>query len=475
MAEFVIDRSSGTLIFSTGYNTTEHYLQVDDHVFVKVYESSWGFGFDEIGGSDSIYVSNYSSDAYTSVVVGAPLGPTPVMRQYYLSFETQPLYGDSYTDGNIAYIVQSAAYFTTAVTLNGQVFGEEPYIVINDVLIGGSAADTLSGMIGDDWLDGGEGADLLLGGEGNDAGIGGAGADTIEGGVGNDRLDGGAGADILRGGIGDDTYIFDGLDTIVERAGEGNDTLAVSANQFTLTIANIENLSRIGGGSFRGTGNAGANQLNGGSGADYLDGAAGNDVLNGGDGNDTLTGGTGADSLNGGAGIDTVSYEAATGGVGLNLLTGVVSGAAAGDSFSGIEIVKGTAFNDLLRGDAAANTLYGNDGVDDVRGGDGNDVLYGGAGDDRLLGEAGNDRLSGGAGNDIFYLNPGNGRDTVMDFTTGDVLRIGHGLPFDSIADILAVSTQSGANTVIRFDASNSVTLLNVSLATLDAGDFLFA
>jgi len=55
------------------------------------------------------------------------------------------------------------------------------------------------------------------------------------------------------------------------------------------------------------------------------------------------------------------------------------------------------------------------------------------------------------------------------------VLRIGPGLAFESFEAVMAVASQSGANTIIRFDANTSVTLLNVTAASLEANDFLFA
>ncbi len=62
-------------------------------------------------------------------------------------------------------------------------------------VIGGSAADVLTGDAGDNWLFGLAGNDQLRG-EG--------GADTLNGGIGNDVLFGGLGSDLLIGGAGRD-------------------------------------------------------------------------------------------------------------------------------------------------------------------------------------------------------------------------------------------------------------------------------
>lgn len=476
MADFLVDRGAGILSFAASYSTSGSFFYDEENVFVT-YGSFWTVDFTEAGGPVNRHFAGSSGAQNTTVgPLNLGLDPTPSVRTYALVFETFPDSSDAITTGLEYYTVKSAAYLTTGVTLEGEESGSHPYFNITDLLIGGSGDDILRGLSGDDILDGGGGRDQLEGGDGNDTLRGGDGNDALSGGSGNDLLEGGAGVDTLTGGDGNDRYVADSQDIFVELAGGGTDTVLSSLASTTLA-ANIENLVRVGNGSFRGYGNDQANVLTGGDGTDILDGGAGADILNGGAGNDTLIGGLGADQINGGDGIDTASYEAATSSVAVNLLTGVTAGAAAsGDSFSSIETLKGGAFNDLLRGDAAVNTIYGNDGNDDIRGGAGNDVLYGGAGNDRLLGEAGNDKMSGGDGDDIFYLNGGGGRDTITDFGFGsDVLRIGPGLAFETFGDVLAVASQSGANTVIRFDATTSVTLLNFSIDSLDASDFLFA
>ena len=70
---------------------------------------------------------------------------------------------------------------------------------LNDKIIGGQFADTISGSDG---------------------------ADTLNGGSGDDVLFGEAGANSLIGGLGNDTFIIhDAVDTIVEVAGGGTDTV----------------------------------------------------------------------------------------------------------------------------------------------------------------------------------------------------------------------------------------------------------
>jgi Ca2+-binding RTX toxin-like protein len=137
----------------------------------------------------------------------------------------------------------------------------------NDLLYGLTGADTLRGGAGNDLLDGNTGNDLLIGGLGNNSLTGGTDNDTLLSGYGNDWLDGGTGNDILTAGAGND-YLDGGTGDDNLSAGQGKDTLL---------------------------GNTGDDILNAASGNDVLDGGTGVDVLIGGLGKDNLTGGTGAD------------------------------------------------------------------------------------------------------------------------------------------------------------------------------------
>ncbi len=150
------------------------------------------------------------------------------------------------------------------------------------------------------------------------------------------------------------------------------------------------------------TGDATNETANGLAGNDIINGNGGNDTLDGGAGDDTLIGGPGADTLIGGSNVnlDFASYETATSGVIADLALGGSGGDAAGDSYSGIEAVRGSAHNDTLRGDGLQNTLYGMEGADVLSGGGSRDILDGAEGDDFLIGGAGNDSLNGDIGFD---------------------------------------------------------------------------
>ncbi len=125
---------------------------------------------------------------------------------------------------------------------------------------------------------------------------------------------------------------------------------------------------------------------------------------------------------------------------------------AQGDVLTGIENLSGSNFNDILFGaDGVANWLGGGGGPDYLNGLSGNDTLVGGAG---------NDSLAGGSGADRHEFSAGSGVDRVFNMITGagvwDVIRItGYGAALDSFAEILAASSQVGADTVINLGGGN--------------------
>lgn len=242
----------------------------------------------------------------------------------------------------------------------------------NDTLLGGKGDDRLYGGTGKDNLQGGDGDDILDGEDGNDVLKGGRGNDRLIGGSGDDTLDGGDSADRMEGGIGDDVYYVTAYDEVIEKAGEGIDTIYAQVD-ITYLSFNVEYLF-LEDGVIVGTGNALDNEITGNAKNNRLDGGWGDDLLFGRGGSDTLDGGEGNDMLSG------------------------------GDQ------------NDVLYGRNGNDSLYGGQGQDSLWGGNGNDRVDGEAGDDQLWGEAGDDKLVGGAGND--YLYGGDGNDT-LDGTDG--------------------------------------------------------
>ena len=137
------------------------------------------------------------------------------------------------------------------------------------------------------------------------------------------------------------------------------------------------------------TGSSVTNTLEGRNGNDSLFGMGGVDFLFGDSDDDVLDGGAGGDTLNGGgnnAGGDTASYQSATAGVVAVMKSfggaPAKAGDALGDTYIGIE---------NLRGSNLADTLIGNGGVNYIEGLAGNDTLIGRQNNDTLVGGLGLD------------------------------------------------------------------------------------
>jgi Ca2+-binding RTX toxin-like protein len=171
----------------------------------------------------------------------------------------------------------------------------------------------------------------------------------------------------------------------------------------------------------------------GGNGGQTYTGAGGNDTISGGNGNDTLNGAGGNDTISGGNGTD------------------------------------------VLSGGTGNDTITGGNGNDALDGGAGHDSMSGGNGTDVLNGRTGNDTLTGGNGADTFVFNANFGNDVISDFKPkGDTIQFDQSL-FADFADVQAHAANDGnGNVVITYDANNTVTLEDITLAQLRAGDFVF-
>ena len=146
---------------------------------------------------------------------------------------------------------------------------------------------------------------------------------------------------------------------------------------------------------------------------DVIDAKGGDDVINAGDGDDTIIGGAGADSIDGGDGVDFIDFSGSASRVKISLIGGNGSlGDAAGDTYSNIEGVIGTAFGDVFDGlNKQGSTIFA---------GDGNDTFITRGGNVAFYGEGGNDlfRVDEGRSHDNAIFDGGEGIDKLVFYGT---------------------------------------------------------
>ncbi|ESQ90951.1 hypothetical protein ABAC460_07690 [Asticcacaulis sp. AC460] len=309
---------------------------------------------------------------------------------------------------------------------------------LNNRLIGNSAANTLSGGLGDDTYvvglsdtvveNASEGIDTVesditwvLGDHVEHLTLTGTAAIDGTGNGLDNRLTGNSASNVLTGGLGNDTYVVQAGDTVIELTGEGTDQVETD---ITYTLGSeVENLTLTGSAAINGNGNGLNNILTGNSGVNVLTGGLGNDsyyIQNATD-NVVEAGGEGTDVI-----ISTVSYS----------LNG---------RFAETLTLTGSA-NLTATGNSVANTLNGNDG------------------DNTINGKGGADLLSGGLGADIFLFETGCGKDTITDFSAAqnDSININAYTAGVSNSGLVA---QNGANVVITLATGHTITVNNAVTA----------
>jgi Ca2+-binding RTX toxin-like protein len=160
---------------------------------------------------------------------------------------------------------------------------------------------------------------------------------------------GNSAANVLTGGIGDDTYYVGAGDTVVENSAAGVDTVISDVSVVLWHF--VEHLTLTGTADLDGTGTTWHNHITGNAGNNVLSGALGNDTLDGRDGNDTLLGGDDDDTLNGGNGNDALfggnDDDFLYGGIGSDTISGD----------AGNDRIEGDAGNDTLTGGAGTDSF----------------------------------------------------------------------------------------------------------------------
>lgn len=254
----------------------------------------------------------------------------------------------------------------------------------------------------------------INGGQGNDA-IGGSDAnDFLVGGAGNDNLSGGDGKDSLLGGAGDD----------VLTGGTGDDTAIINASTDGKDRVNLGdgndlvNVSAAAPGQVRLT---------------FTSSEVGNGMASD---SDTMANQDGflavrmrLENAQGSAMGDQsrfddegITFSSTTAGLTFDVRD-LVSGVARGNQFEVVTL--GTNASEMLTAVQSARAYYINagQGDDTVTGGTGKDFLVGGAGNDVLDGGVGADSLLGGGGQDQFSFSTALGAaniDTIVDFNVAD-------------------------------------------------------
>nr|WP_229583079.1 calcium-binding protein [Paracoccus sp. S-4012] len=327
-------------------------------------------------------------------------------------------------------LIGTAAINGTGNAGNNRIVGNDAA----NVLSGGGGRDTLIGGKGDDTYDArpgdliielaGGGIDTLLIREsmalpdhveniviigpgpidatGNDL------ANRIAGNDWANVLTGGKGADTLIGGRGNDTYVIDALDTVIEEAGGGIDTILFNGS---LTLPDhVENAISAAGFGVRLAGNALDNRLESGAGNDTLEAGEGADVLIGGGGDDLYLVGTDDTVIElEGGGEDTVRAAGSY---------------ALGDWIEVLVLLGGG--DGHARGNRGNNHITGTPGANVIDGYGGSDTLVGGAGDDIYIVD----------GEDLVIEAAGGGYDTVFSTATYELPQHVEALHLSGAADI---------------------------------------
>ena len=348
-----------------------------------------------------------------------------------------------------------------------------------DLLIGNGSSNDLRGLGGDDTL------------------VGGGGDDVLDGGTGEDYLEGGAGADTYIGGDGVEEYDTISFENETGLLGvQVNLALGIAADTYgnNETVTGIEDV----------TGSVNDDVLIGNEIGNYFRGLEGADSYDGGDGN-----------------FDQVSFSSETGGTGavVNLDSGVGTDTYGNpETFTSIEVLRGSQYADSFTGDELNNTFRGLAGADYFNGAGGVDAIrydrdanaggtngvtvdlaagtatdgfgdvdtfidiedaYGTQFDDTLVGSDLDNELRGLGGSDI--LVGGDGNDTLLggegadEFVISSSVTAGLDEITDFELDVDSVSLHGfGASAVIALEANGSgsdLVVNSVHVATLDFVD----
>jgi Ca2+-binding RTX toxin-like protein len=350
---------------------------------------------------------------------------------------------------------------------------------------------------------------------------------SVTGGSAADTITGGSGADIIDARAGDDTISADQSDLII--GGSGTDTVrfasAVTADYFADTdLVSVENIliTNYSAGAYDFSNQTEALSITGGSAAD---------TITGGSGVDTISGSGGGDRINGYAGDDTIDvgsdYYADWVVIGENsgsdylinfdrysedkiVLTANLNGSSV-DTYADLKLAStndddgfavlnfgggnsltvhgsslaGLGAEDFYFVTSYTNTVSGTSDADSaaaLAGTSGNDFIDAGGGADVIATDAGDDTIDVGSDYyaDWVVIGENNGSDYLINFDRYSedkiyVQKNANGSSVDSFSDLIAISQNNDDGfAVLNFGDDNSLTIHDVSLASLGAEDFYF-
>ena len=246
--------------------------------------------------------------------------------------------------------------------------------------------------------------------------LGGSGDDSIFGNSKSNILNGGAGNDTLTGGGGKDTFIYSGgADVITDYVADDKISLGAGLKIDNVSVSDKDATLTIGNGTLK-LSNVGDTKI-----------TIAETTVN-------AKGKTSAKST-------TYTFEDGKIFNGDKSAVTVKSGNFDGSSYTKLATISAATSSGIsLTGTAKANKIYGGDGAD---------TLWGGAG---------NDMLTGGDGKDTFIYKPNEGKDTILDYQSGELVSI--------IDSTYKSAAYSNGTLTLNIEGGGSLIFKNVTTST---------
>ncbi|NCC20840.1 MAG: hypothetical protein EOM26_00085 [Alphaproteobacteria bacterium] len=141
------------------------------------------------------------------------------------------------------------------------------------------------------------------------------------------------------------------------------------------------------------------------------------------------------------------------------------------DLYTACNIKNSTLFG-IATGSAKADVIHAWDFGSILVGKAGTDELYGGKGDDIIFAGKGYEEVRGGGGSDRFVYEPGDGRDTILDFDPRNDVIVLNGFSAHRFSDVDVQDRSDGVRIVV--DGETLVDLQGVGYASFKAANIVF-